>query len=243
MRPKILSRVPIELQNNIADFIPLLCTIAKPFRLMDLPPELRLNIFEFALYSPTPIILLTETEISAHRDYNDIDINAIKPPQPPLLAASRKLREEALPIYYSINEFKMDLRYLDGDTLVDLPRHQVTSWSNTHPRAVQHLRHLTVAGKPMEFPALGKEYDLPRELTVKFVPGKGLELVFSQGLNKACLDALARERLETQLELMEGYRRAPGLESGEAIVLFFRVGRFDWERLRGAMGKIGDGEA
>ncbi|OQO01660.1 hypothetical protein B0A48_12697 [Cryoendolithus antarcticus] len=63
------------------------------FRLFDLPRELREEIYAYALDQRRAI----RYQVLARPWY-----------QPPLTLASRQLREEALPIFYQVNEFKFD---------------------------------------------------------------------------------------------------------------------------------------
>ncbi|KAK4508578.1 hypothetical protein PRZ48_002317 [Zasmidium cellare] len=66
-------------------------------RLLDLPTELRLSIFEFALTSPTPTVTFR---------LDPYQLDTYTPAlQPPLTRVSRQLRAEILPIYYESNAF------------------------------------------------------------------------------------------------------------------------------------------
>ena len=211
-------------RNNVHDLLPALRHVATPFRLMELPPELRLSIFEFALQKGEPIVLLST--ISKFR----------REGPPALLDVSRKVQDEALPIYYSINKFKMFLD-LSVETLSHLPSLDVAEWAADHEDAAKHLRHLTIIGKSLEFPLLGKNADLAREITVRYSPHTGIQLELSTDLNRACLSEYAYKGLLTHREVVEGYWKAKGLE-GEAVALFFRTGHRDWDRMREEAGAV-----
>ena len=69
----------------------MLAVEVKPFRLLDLPPELRARIFGFAV----------------RRRYT-LDLRY--PGRPSLTKASRQLRQESLPIYFAENAFLVPYR-------------------------------------------------------------------------------------------------------------------------------------
>lgn len=76
---------------------------------MDLPPELRTHIYEFALVEPSPLTL--HSNMDPRRDAvklttacNDRVIN-LAWLQPPLTRVCRQIRSEALPIFYFRNTF------------------------------------------------------------------------------------------------------------------------------------------
>jgi len=67
----------------------------QPFRFLDLPPELRDHIYESAVYTGT-LYPSTRRESSSNQAT-----------QPPITRASRQLRKESLPLFYSTNSFAM----------------------------------------------------------------------------------------------------------------------------------------
>ncbi|KAK4503289.1 hypothetical protein PRZ48_006717 [Zasmidium cellare] len=71
-------------------------------RFMNLPPELRNRIYEFAVIDSKPIDLVEPdpTRKSRCRRSN-------KTVQPPLTLVCRQLRHEVLPIFYALNTFKV----------------------------------------------------------------------------------------------------------------------------------------
>lgn len=78
----------------------------KPFRLLDLPPELREQILLFALAQPQPI----EPRVIVPRD-------AFVHRLPALTRASRLLRQESLPLYFEANIFHFKVRDVLEPTL------------------------------------------------------------------------------------------------------------------------------
>lgn len=71
-------------------------------RLLDLPPELRLTVFELVVASSEPVII----PLSG------------KKARPALLHVSRQIHSEAIKAYYTLNSFQF---LCDGETLQDLP--------------------------------------------------------------------------------------------------------------------------
>ena len=98
--------------------------------LMDLPPELRLRIYEYAL-TRTDTINLTRQRLSLRRG-------------PPLLRVSCEIRKEALAAYFSRNTFRVDARILDFAAMAD--------WlelltKTCHPKAFTGLSFHVLDGK------------------------------------------------------------------------------------------------
>ncbi|KAF2774186.1 hypothetical protein EJ03DRAFT_1910 [Teratosphaeria nubilosa] len=78
-----------------------------PFRLMNLPFEHRLMIYEFALAASRPIDVVVATK----------DVSLTYTPPPGLTLVSRSVRAECLPVYYANNHFVLHLcadRYTHG---------------------------------------------------------------------------------------------------------------------------------
>jgi hypothetical protein len=67
--------------------------------ILDLPPEMRNSIFEYCLAGSSRIVM--------KNPYTE----GTKPNAPGLLLVNRQIREEALPIFYSINEFRFQLSH------------------------------------------------------------------------------------------------------------------------------------
>lgn len=70
-----------------------------PFRLMDLPTELREDIFRFTVESPHPIA----PRVSIPRDAFVLRL-------PPLTKVSRQFRQETLPLYFEGNIFHFNVK-------------------------------------------------------------------------------------------------------------------------------------
>jgi hypothetical protein len=90
-----------------------------PFRLLDLPPELRLAIFDLAIVKPKAIRLTLKKLqcLSYHshmfRSCPYCESNRLCFP-PALARVSRSIRHDALKIFYGQNKFKAPLEYIDS---------------------------------------------------------------------------------------------------------------------------------
>ncbi|KAK4546928.1 hypothetical protein LTR36_001660 [Oleoguttula mirabilis] len=191
IRPEILIRIPHELQNNVHDLVPALSEVAAPFCIMDLPPELRLLIFELALQSEDTITLISTSTVA---EQDGGDKSRVTNP-PPLTVASRMLRAEALPIYYAVNTFEMELNHLSGNDLAQLSIPEVEVWADGNPIAAKHLRQLAVVAQPNDFWIFGSDAHLPPKLTVRYRAGYGVDVDFSISMKKPSLTATQYDRL------------------------------------------------
>lgn len=112
----------------------------------NLPKELRLSVYEYALDSPNHTKLGTYAVNNHHL--------ADWPIQPGLVRTCSLLREEALPIYFSQTHFHIALQSLTG-------MQQALAWIKTNSKscslAFNHLRHVKFIvgsgqnGRPEEF--------------------------------------------------------------------------------------------
>ncbi|KAK4495691.1 hypothetical protein PRZ48_012959 [Zasmidium cellare] len=100
----------------------------QPSRLLSLPPELQLLIWEFTVISPTPLHLNCPCDSSyggwTDEYYNDQSLwetGEREPPwQPALTRVCRSIRADALPIFYKHNLFQAGYCYeTDTDMVVD----------------------------------------------------------------------------------------------------------------------------
>lgn len=205
-----------------------MATNKPPTRLLTLPAELRNRIYDLALHSPNPVVLITTpSNITEEVHWN--------PPkttfQPALTRACRQLRKETLPIFASTAVFKFELNHRRADDTLSFPIGDVKAWAGRNGRMLKYLRNLIVVAKPLQFPGLGDDADLPCEVTVQYVPGEGLKVEKTAGMN-ASMDGYSQDSSRAHKEVIEGYGERKGLE-GEVVTLFFCAGRGEYGVLKG----------
>lgn len=94
----IKLRVSQESRRGPESLINALYVATRPFRLMDLPPELRSRIYSETLPS-------TSSRVTLPTKYTGENRSRSAPMERSLLAVSRQVRVETLPIYYRDTEF------------------------------------------------------------------------------------------------------------------------------------------
>ena len=102
---------------------------AAPFRLLELPAEIRNYIYELALVEDSPIVI-------------DPALKKAQASQPPLIRVSRQIRQETLSLFYSKNTFEFDISSKgynaeEGHSLW-IPASQVSHLTQILVRRCQH---------------------------------------------------------------------------------------------------------
>ncbi|KAF2163924.1 hypothetical protein M409DRAFT_25701 [Zasmidium cellare ATCC 36951] len=121
--PALFKRVPVEKRRCPRLLWRSLKTLAKPFRLLDLPDEVRNRTCGFA--------------VEDHTQYGQ--------QPPPFARCSRKLRDEVRPLWVSYNYFHLSF---DEDALLDyetFETHARTWFREFGAQNVKFLRHLKVS--------------------------------------------------------------------------------------------------
>lgn len=103
-------------------------SVSKRCRLLELPPELRDAIFEFALTSEKTIVTF---RLDGYQ--KDSYTQAI---QPPLTQVNRQVRHESIPIYYASNDFVL---HTEGNKSDDARR-----WLVCNERYLLKLRRVSL---------------------------------------------------------------------------------------------------
>ena len=210
--PESLERVPDSERSNGFYLMRCLKKHARPFRFLDLPPELRNRVYELVLPP-------TDTVHESRRRYYEVFWGISGAPNktllfpdavdryPPLTQTSRQLRAETLPSFYANAEMRLDFYPLDGETGDDRVSEQVQRWaSDTVGCYAKHLRQVTIR----------LHHDcryVPDEVSFRSSPGHEL------AWNVLCgLHAEGRELLDKHTQNIEGERQKRGFSGGEAII-------------------------
>lgn len=104
----LLKRVPWDLELGVGPLYACLEQLCKPFRLFDLPAELRVNIYENVVPCDVQQKLQSSPWCDGANDYVPRCGGV-----PALAQASKKLRHEVLPVYFSSTTFCLTGR-MDG---------------------------------------------------------------------------------------------------------------------------------
>ncbi|KAK3621324.1 hypothetical protein LTR56_022860 [Elasticomyces elasticus] len=205
------SQIPTTAMATNSMIIP-----QRPFRLMALPPELRVTIYRFALLLPQPVVLVSTY---------DSMLGLGRHPLPPLIKVSRTLFDEAVPIYYSINRFEFRVQIGPGSQTTGMRYPEVVMWACKHMALVRQLRNLVITALGTNEPMIAASLSPKTGLSVQYVHPK-----------LAC----SRKLFERHAELVEQYRNRENLE-GEALVLMFGTGPSRWHELKQpSMGPAGE---
>lgn len=219
VRPELLDRVPEDCKNDMNRLMVELKKAAKPFRLMDLPSELRTSIYRVALRRESPVTLLATPRPESKTGTKRLEM------PPPLTKVSRIVREETMPLYFQLNVFRMALNHLPLDGSFDSMKQdiEVIKWAKAHKIWLKHLRKLNVSLKPVKFPHTDKK--IPLTIGAIYTPKVGLQVHWP--------DALPSEGCLAQERQVESYRRFLDLE-GEALAMLWTADVKVWEGFRKA---------
>jgi len=98
--PYVRYRVPEESRKSTGRLFSALRATARPFRFMDLPAEIRYSIYQLELPAKTHTQTLTLLKRRFGRSSPAFEYNGVSLVEPQILATSRQIRAEALPLYY-----------------------------------------------------------------------------------------------------------------------------------------------
>ncbi|KAK5721622.1 hypothetical protein LTR15_006211 [Elasticomyces elasticus] len=154
----IMKRVPTAQQDSANKLLKSLYTLARPFRLNDLPPELRKQIYGFHFGHATRY----------HVKYGPGGKTPTPPPS--LLLVSRTIRTEALPLFFNMAEICFSVARTLTLPCQSRAEQNIRAWvRNCAKDNVGMLRHvvlkLGIQGKP---PEITITFDLKTGLQVRF---------------------------------------------------------------------------
>lgn len=229
LRARIQSPLP-EPRPHPLPRLNLLRRLAKPFCLMDLPPELRVRIYEYAMPNDHTI------EIAPMR--------SLVTGYLPIIAVSRQVRAEALPVLYSQSVLTLKLHkgsasikempiFEEEERVFDFAKGIKACERHLHREQLRHLRKVKVL---FSFPLKNPHRCYKRWvqwMTLTFSPSQGLQIppiVRSQSIvnRDGVLSAESRTKFEDHIKKTEEMRSALGLQ-GESILLALTSDESLWE--------------
>lgn len=206
------SRIPTALYMRLWDLVPWVKKhLVRPFRLLDLPPELRNQIFSYALRPDAEIILAPLKG----------NVNSF----PPMTAVSRQLRNETIPLCYAQCTLRIDLTAPRRHALMGfykekdfLATHGVKSC--IRQLSTQHLKNLRQVHLSLSLNRERWPHPIPRVHTLNFTfsPVQGLRTRGMLGDTHIRLSMTSKKKLDDHIRKTEEMRRLLGLR-GEALVL------------------------
>ncbi|KAK5703333.1 hypothetical protein LTR17_022199 [Elasticomyces elasticus] len=196
------SQIPATAMASDSMIIP-----QRPFRLMALPPELRVTIYRFALLLCQPVVLISDYHSTGKIGQHSL---------PTLTKVSRTLWNEAAPIYYSINTFQFRLGSGSDAEIIGFRYSEVLKWACKHEPLIKQLRYLTILSPHTKTPLIAAQLSIKTGLSVQYVHPKL---------------AASRKLLDRHAEIVEQYRNREDL-AGEALIVMLGLGPSDWHELK-----------
>ncbi|KAK5721623.1 hypothetical protein LTR15_006212 [Elasticomyces elasticus] len=208
----ILGRISDSRKDDPEALAHSLRALAKPFRLNDLPPELRGRIYSIWFKS------------ARRHTYTFFKSKSISSPKPPsMLLVSRATRLEALPLFYRSSEFQLHFTRSQGekfDGRATYPVAMMRRWAEVGVKAgVRDLRRLCVR----------RQYRHPVVVvTLDVNKNKGLAVNFEEKDAVRLFTSEQKESWKKHIEQVEADRQALGL-LGKALILAFTSKPELWE--------------
>ncbi|KAK4960078.1 hypothetical protein LTR10_002969 [Elasticomyces elasticus] len=206
----ILGRISDSGKDNPENLLDSLRDLAKPFRLNDLPPELRERIYSFH-FAEEQVYLF-----SSRKTYHTL---------PSLLLVSCVSRLQALPIFYRDSKFLFSSSEREHEKKNGRVNHTVVAlrqWAKSAlQQGVRDLRRLCVC-------TMGR-YSATIVVTLDVLNKKGLMVTFERETRSRFFTAKQKQAWRKHIEQLEADRQALGL-LGEALILAFTTKPELWER-------------
>ncbi|KAK4499129.1 hypothetical protein PRZ48_009641 [Zasmidium cellare] len=215
----MLRRVPDAHLEDAGKLFKSLKRLATPFRLFDLPPEIRNRVYEFTLglwYRVHDNSAGGEDNYFSDEFDEDDEFKPWAGKYPPLLQVNSQIRHEASSIFYAATSFMIALP--SNGTYGDIDREYIEKWSkDVVGSRLKHLHHVVLT------------ISIEASITIKFSERRGVMCTFDWGTGD--ISEQGDDMLEEHTQAVESARKALGL-SGEAIVMAILSGWGMWRKLR-----------
>lgn len=190
--PAFLERIPDEDKTDFKRLLDKLEAHACSFRFLDLSPEIRKRIHDHVV---TDALSWNDEWVEITHD-GEFELT-----RQPLLAVSRQIRDEVMPLYLTKARFRL-CSPPDNSWPVGTVAKAISAWAESTLK--QHARHLDL----FDLPLTQDDY-----LTLTCTPKDGLKVNI-----EARLRAQDERKLRKHVAAIETSRKALGL-GGEAIIL------------------------
>ncbi|KAK4944693.1 hypothetical protein LTR10_015863 [Elasticomyces elasticus] len=142
----------------------------RPLQLMDLPPEIRNRIFEYAVSSYS-VCSYARTTTDLQGLWCIGELYRYAAVQPAITRASRQLRKETLEMFYDANHFVVELIGWNSWKLTNIGDHRVSQWLEAiRPQNATAIKMITIRYCPDTLQKLGTSIDrVMAETSFRFV--------------------------------------------------------------------------
>lgn len=203
----------------------LLRRLGQPFRLLDLPPELRVRIYSFAI--PKDHVIEIAPMRKTLTGYQ------------PIIAASRQLRAEVLPVLYSraslklllLTEFSPGIKMQvieENERGFKLARGIKACVRHLHAGWLKYLRKVDLLFSFHSRTTYRYRTRSPQWMTLSFSPSAGLQIQSIDKRPEVNLSAESKTRFEEHIQKTEEIRSMLGLQ-GESLLLALTSDESLWE--------------
>lgn len=207
--PEVFGPYNITLPMMGSDLLRVLKQPPKPFRLMELPRELRIEIYKYVVVRMSRNSRQKGEDDTKHRVtiFTETNFHSNRLSQPALLHVSQQVRSEASEVYYQNNHFQgqvIRLSYVPQDFM------EIRLWAELLAKEdKKNLREFTV--QETTFPDEESRLAPQDHIHVRFTPNAGLTAT----VNVDCEDEDGACTQMAWQELVAGYSESDGDHLGQ----------------------------